>query len=131
MMDTCEADNFMQTSNGEFYEVSLTRLFAEAIKSPLLSPDSQVQSSTLDFIIHCLSCGACSLKQIQLLVEENLADYIFEILRLSGDKLPNMLVIFMPHVLIFNKRLHDVCILYPFQISHPCGYWPPITNILA
>ncbi|CAO2831412.1 unnamed protein product [Amaranthus hypochondriacus] len=83
MMDTCEADNFMQTPNGEFHEVSLNRLFAEAIKSPLLSPDSQVQSSTLDFIIHCLSCGACSLKQIQLLVEENLADYIFEILRLS------------------------------------------------
>ncbi|XP_021749055.1 protein PRD1-like [Chenopodium quinoa] len=86
MMDTCEADNYTQSSNDEPNGSSLSRLFAEAIKSPLLSPDSQVQVSTLDLIVHCLSCGNCSLKQIQVLVEENLADYIFEILRLSEYK---------------------------------------------
>ncbi|KMT14804.1 hypothetical protein BVRB_3g065300 isoform A [Beta vulgaris subsp. vulgaris] len=85
-MDTCEADDYSQTSNGEANGSSMSRLFAEAIKSPLLSPDIQVQTSTLDLIVNCLTCGDCSLKQIQVLVEENLADYIFEILRLSDNK---------------------------------------------
>uniref|UniRef100_A0A803LTJ2 Uncharacterized protein n=1 Tax=Chenopodium quinoa TaxID=63459 RepID=A0A803LTJ2_CHEQI len=86
VMDTCEADNYTQSSDDQPNGSSLSRLFAEAIKSPLLSPDSEVQISTLDLIVHCLSCGNCSLKQIQVLVEENLADYIFEILRLSEYK---------------------------------------------
>ncbi|KAL9240084.1 hypothetical protein vseg_014344 [Gypsophila vaccaria] len=81
MMDTCEADIYSEgETNG------LSKLFAEAIKSPLLSPDDQVQISALDLIFQCLSHGDCSLKQIQILVEENVADYVFEILRLSERK---------------------------------------------
>ncbi|KAK9725833.1 hypothetical protein RND81_05G172800 [Saponaria officinalis] len=81
MMDTCDADNYSEgETNG------LSKLFAEAIKSPLLSPDDQVQISALDLIFQCLSHGDCSLKQIQILVEENVADYVFEILRLSERK---------------------------------------------
>ncbi|XP_022722512.1 protein PRD1 isoform X2 [Durio zibethinus] len=78
-----EADNFMQTT-----ETPLSVLFAEAIKGPLLSSDSQVQISTLDLIFHYLSCGDASSKQIQILVEENIVDYVFEILRLSECKDP-------------------------------------------
>ncbi|XP_074306878.1 protein PUTATIVE RECOMBINATION INITIATION DEFECT 1 [Silene latifolia] len=84
MMDTCEADNYGQNSEGETHVLS--KLFAEAIKSPLLSPDNEVQISALDFIFQCLSRGDCSSKQIQILVEENVADYVFEILRLSERK---------------------------------------------
>lgn len=59
-------------------------LFAEAVKGPLLSSDSQVQIATLDLILVYLSCNGGSGKEVQVLVEENLADYIFEILRLPG-----------------------------------------------
>lgn len=78
-----EAD-FLQTTEDGLDESPLSVLFAEAIKGPLLSSDSQVQISTLDLIFHYLSCGDASSKQIQILVEENIVDYVFEILRLSG-----------------------------------------------
>lgn len=106
-MDTCEADDYSQTSNGEANGSSMSRLFAEAIKSPLLSPDIQVQTSTLDLIVNCLTCGDCSLKQIQVLVEENLADYIFEILRLSGNYLLTVLLDTDPP----QAMLHQNCLL--------------------
>ncbi|XWS09251.1 hypothetical protein CRYUN_Cryun40dG0070000 [Craigia yunnanensis] len=83
-----EADNFMQTTEDVLDEPTLSVLFAEAIKGPLLSSDSQVQVSTLDLIFHYLSCGDASSKQIQILVEENIVDYVFEILRLSECKDP-------------------------------------------
>ncbi|GAB2249560.1 hypothetical protein Droror1_Dr00012919 [Drosera rotundifolia] len=83
MMDTCEADNFMQMTDDANSSFSLSRLLAEAIKAPLLSPDTEVQIATLDFIFHCLSWEGFSSKQIRVLVEENIVDYIFEILRLS------------------------------------------------
>lgn len=60
-------------------------LFAEAIKGPLLSSDSQVQIGTLDLIFHYLSCEGIPINQIQALVEENVADYVLEMLRLSGE----------------------------------------------
>lgn len=59
----------------------LCSLFCEAIKGPLLSSKSDVQISALDLLFHYLSCTG---RQVQLLVEQNLADYAFEILRLSG-----------------------------------------------
>lgn len=62
----------------------LNTLFAEAIKGPLLSTDSQVQICTVDLLFHYMSCEDTSSKEIQVLVEENVADYVFEILRLSG-----------------------------------------------
>ncbi|KAK7306414.1 hypothetical protein VNO77_44353 [Canavalia gladiata] len=67
---------------------SLVNLFAEAIKGPLLSSDSQVQISTLDLLFHYLSSVRTSDYHIQVLVEENIADYLFEILRLSECKDP-------------------------------------------
>ncbi|KAL4273284.1 hypothetical protein GQ457_13G028810 [Hibiscus cannabinus] len=83
-----EPDHFMQTTEEGPDESSLSILFAEAIKGPLLSSDSQVQISTLDLIFHYLSCGDASPKQIQILVDENIVDYVFEILRLSECKDP-------------------------------------------
>ncbi|KAK9062504.1 hypothetical protein SSX86_019691 [Deinandra increscens subsp. villosa] len=81
-----EADNFMETTEHELEKTPLNLLFAEAIKSPLLSSDSEVQTATLDLIVLYLSCGGVSEKEVQVLVEENIADYVFEILRLSGCK---------------------------------------------
>ncbi|XP_039687530.1 protein PUTATIVE RECOMBINATION INITIATION DEFECT 1 isoform X2 [Medicago truncatula] len=67
---------------------SLVNLFAEAIKGPLLSSVSQVQIGALDLLFHYLSSVGTSGNQIQVLVEENIADYLFEILRLSENKDP-------------------------------------------
>ncbi|KAD7478104.1 hypothetical protein E3N88_01240 [Mikania micrantha] len=81
-----EADNFMEITENELEKTPLNFLFAEAIKSPLLSSDFEVQTATLDLIVLYLSCGGVSEKEVQILVEENIADYVFEILRLSGCK---------------------------------------------
>ncbi|XP_065861506.1 protein PUTATIVE RECOMBINATION INITIATION DEFECT 1 [Euphorbia lathyris] len=83
-----EVGNFMQTTDQGADGLPLNLLFAEAIKGPLLSSDRQVQISTLDLIFHYLSWGAAPSKQIQLLVKENIVDYVFEILRLSECKDP-------------------------------------------
>lgn len=88
-LETCkeylEADNFMETTEHETEKTPLNLLFAEAIKAPLLSPDSEVQTATLDLIVLYLSCGGVSIKEVQVLVEENIADYVFELLRLYGE----------------------------------------------
>lgn len=65
----------------------LNRLFAEAIKGPLLSSDRELQLSTLELIVRYLSSEGNSIKPIQLFVEENIVDYVFEILRFSGEQL--------------------------------------------
>lgn len=83
-MSVDETDDFMQRKDDGTDRPSLTLLFAEAIKGPLLSSDSQVQISTLNLVLHYLSWEGTSGKEIQVLVEENIADYVFEILRLSG-----------------------------------------------
>ncbi|KAI4317408.1 hypothetical protein L6164_025277 [Bauhinia variegata] len=83
----CGGDSSKETEDGP-KESSLVTLIAEAIKGPLLSSDSQVQISTLDLLYHYLSSAGTSDKQIQILLEENIADYVFEILRLSGYKDP-------------------------------------------
>ncbi|KAJ8648829.1 hypothetical protein MRB53_001852 [Persea americana] len=67
---------------------SIVTLFADAIKGSLLSSDSQVQISALDLIFHSLSVEATSAKHIQILVEESLADYVFEVLRMSENRDP-------------------------------------------
>ncbi|KAL1198193.1 Protein putative RECOMBINATION INITIATION DEFECT 1 [Cardamine amara subsp. amara] len=79
-------DDPMQTADTVVTRPSLNVLFAEAIKGPLLSTDSEVQIRTLDLIFHYASQESIPSKQIQVLVEENVADYIFEILRLSECK---------------------------------------------
>lgn len=83
-MSSDEADNFMQTTEHGVDDHPLNLLFAEAIKGPLLSSDRQIQINTLDLIFHYLSREGAPGKQIQLLVDENIVDYVFEILRLSG-----------------------------------------------
>ncbi|XVF37892.1 hypothetical protein REPUB_Repub20aG0050200 [Reevesia pubescens] len=110
-MSSDEADNLMQTIEDGLDEPPLSVLFAEAIKGPLLSSDSQVQISTLDLVFHYLSCGDASSKQIQILVEENIVDYVFEILRLSECKDPvvysclKVLNLFPSSEQVFRQRL--------------------------
>lgn len=79
-----EADNFMQTTEDGIDGPALNILFAEAVKAPLLSSDSDVQVKTLDLIFLYLSWEGSSCTKIRGFVEENIADYVFEILRLSG-----------------------------------------------
>lgn len=80
----CEDEGFMQPIEETMHEHSLNTLFAEAIKGPLLSSETQVQIGSLDLIFHYLSWEGVPIKQTEVLVEENIADYVFEILRLSG-----------------------------------------------
>lgn len=80
-----EADNFMPTTEDAIDGPSLNILFAESVKAPLLSSDSQVQVKTLDLIFLYLSWEGGSGTKIRVFVEENIADYAFEILRLSGN----------------------------------------------
>ena len=72
-------------SDDTVLHIPLINLFADAIKGPLLSSDTQVQISTLDLIFHFLSSSVYCAKQIQVLVQESIADYVFEILRHSGN----------------------------------------------
>lgn len=81
--DPYEDDNFMET-NQLSDRSTMIHLFAEAIKAPLLSSDSQVQAATLNLTFLYLSREDGSGKEVQVLVEDNIADYVFEILRLSG-----------------------------------------------
>ncbi|GFQ06718.1 protein prd1 [Phtheirospermum japonicum] len=86
--DPFEADNFMQITERLIDGPPLEVLFAEAVKGPLLSSDSKVQIATLDLIFRYLSAAGVSVKECQVFIEGNIADYIFEILRLSGSKDP-------------------------------------------
>ncbi|KAH1226931.1 Protein PRD1 [Glycine max] len=97
LREECAYDTSNMSSNGGVNSketedgtkgTSLVNLFAEAIKGPLLSSDSQVQIGTLDLLFHYLSSVRNSDYQIRVLVEENIADYLFEILRLSEYKDP-------------------------------------------
>lgn len=83
-----QADNFMQTDDQIKDGPALNSLFAEAIKGPLLSSDSQVQVAAVDLIFLYLSWGGGFQEVIEELVQENVADYVFEILRLSSCKDP-------------------------------------------
>ncbi|KAK7311436.1 hypothetical protein RJT34_09574 [Clitoria ternatea] len=88
-MSSYGGGNSKETEDGT-KGASLVNLFAEAIKGPLLSSDSQVQIGTLDLLFHYLSSVGTSGYQIRVLVEENIADYLFEILRLSEYKDPTV-----------------------------------------
>ncbi|CAL0332279.1 unnamed protein product [Lupinus luteus] len=95
LREACEYDTYVFSSGGvnsqEFEDgtkESLVNLFAEAIKGPLLSSESEVQIGALDFLFHYLSSEGTSDSHIRVMVEENIADYVFEIVRLSGYKDP-------------------------------------------
>ncbi|KAB1213495.1 Protein PRD1 [Morella rubra] len=87
-MNSYDSDNFIQAAEDGKDGLPLNIIFAEAIKGPLLSSDSQVRQSSLDLLFHYMSCQGASGKPIQFLVEENIADYVFEILRLSEFRDP-------------------------------------------
>lgn len=82
--ESFEADSLMQITEHIANGPSLEVLFAEAVKAPLLSSDCQVQIATMDLIFRYLLSEDVSEKRCQVLIQENVADYIFEILRLSG-----------------------------------------------
>ncbi|KAG0455269.1 hypothetical protein HPP92_024561 [Vanilla planifolia] len=92
-------------------QTPLINLFADAIKGPLLSSDEEIQIRTLDLIFYMLSPGNCSLKQILVLVKEDIPDYIFEVLRLSANKEPivmsciRALTLFTTVEEAFNQKL--------------------------
>ncbi|XP_019447895.1 PREDICTED: protein PRD1-like isoform X1 [Lupinus angustifolius] len=95
LREACEYDAYMLSSGGvhsqEFEDGTkglLVNLLAEAIKGPLLSSESEVQIGALDFLFHYLSSEGTSDSHIRVMVEENIADYVFEIVRLSGYKDP-------------------------------------------
>ncbi|CAB4293776.1 unnamed protein product [Prunus armeniaca] len=88
-MSSSEGDSFEQATEDGKDANPMNILFTEAIKGPMLSTDSQVQISTLDLLFHYMSSWeGTSGKEAQFLVEENIADYVFEILRLSECKDP-------------------------------------------
>ncbi|KAM3246818.1 protein putative RECOMBINATION INITIATION DEFECT 1 [Capsicum annuum] len=80
-----DADHLMET-NEQIPDGPLAILFAEAVKGPLLSSDNQVQIAVLDLLYLYLSRKDVLENEIQVFVEENIADYAFEVLRLSGCK---------------------------------------------
>lgn len=82
--ESFEGDSLMQITEHVTDGPSLEVLFAEAVKGPLLSSDCQVQIATMNLIFRYLSSEDVSEKLCQVFIEENMADYIFEILRLSG-----------------------------------------------
>lgn len=83
-----DIDHLMET-NEQISDGPLVILFAEAVKGPLLSSDNQVQIAALDLLYLYLTGKNVLENEIQVFVEENIADYAFEVLRLSGKKISN------------------------------------------
>ncbi|KAJ1270438.1 hypothetical protein BS78_06G052300 [Paspalum vaginatum] len=80
-------------------------LFAEAVKGSLLSTNIEVQTGTLDLIFHFLSSDTNIFTLLQTLIDENVADYVFEVLRLSGNN--DLLVISSIRVLLLLARSEE------------------------
>ncbi|XP_039772409.1 protein PUTATIVE RECOMBINATION INITIATION DEFECT 1-like [Panicum virgatum] len=80
-------------------------LFAEAVKGSLLSTNLEVQTGTLDLIFHFLSSDGNICALLEILIDENVADYIFEVLRLSGNN--DLLVISSIQVLLLLARSEE------------------------
>jgi len=80
-------------------------LFAEAVKGSLLSTNLEVQTGTLDLIFHFLSSDGDICALLQILIDENVADYIFEVLRLSGNN--DLVVISSIQVLFLLARSEE------------------------
>ncbi|CAN6227685.1 unnamed protein product [Urochloa humidicola] len=80
-------------------------LFAEAVKGSLLSTNLEVQTGTLDLIFHFLTSDANTCALLQILIDENVADYIFEVLRLSGNN--DLLVMSSIQVLLLLAKTEE------------------------
>ncbi|XP_022684409.1 protein PRD1 isoform X2 [Setaria italica] len=76
-----------------------------AVKGSLLSTNLEVQTGTLNLIFHFLSSDANICALLQTLINENVADYIFEVLRLSGKN--DVLVISSIQVLLLLARSEE------------------------
>ncbi|KAL6650538.1 hypothetical protein ACP70R_009463 [Stipagrostis hirtigluma subsp. patula] len=98
-----EAEESMQTDYVPL-NASLI-LFAEAVKGSLLSTNLEVQIGTLDLICHFLSSDGNVCALLQTLIDENVADYVFEVLRLSGNN--DLLVVSSIQVLSFLARSEE------------------------
>ncbi|KAG9446020.1 hypothetical protein H6P81_012148 [Aristolochia fimbriata] len=85
-----EVDDLMQNSE-VVGGAPLISLFADAIKGPLLSSDHEVQISALDLVFHSISMDTEPAKLMQVFFEENISDFILEVLRLSEKKEPLMI----------------------------------------
>lgn len=85
-INSVEAEESMQTDYVSL-NASLVVLFADAVKGSLLSTNLEVQTGTLDLIFHFLSSDANIFVLLQTLIDEDVADYVFEVLRLSGMKM--------------------------------------------
>jgi hypothetical protein len=92
LIKSAESDNSTLLLNA-----SIVVLFADAVKGSLLSTNLEVQAGTLDLIFHFLSSDANIHVLLETLIDENVADYVFEALRLSGRR--NALF-------SFHQRLH-------------------------
>ncbi|PKA53941.1 Protein PRD1 [Apostasia shenzhenica] len=93
----------------------LITLFADALKGPLLSSNEEIQVNALDLIFLILSAKNCSIKQLQVLVEENIPDYIFEVIRLSAEEVfKQKLVVGFPTLLSVLYYTSEIP-LYPVQ----------------
>ncbi|KAL5214381.1 hypothetical protein ABZP36_003533 [Zizania latifolia] len=86
LINSVEAEEPMQTDYVPL-NASLVILFADAVKGSLLSTNSEVQTGALDLIFHFLSSDA-NILVLKTLIDENVADYVFEVLRLSGNNDP-------------------------------------------
>ncbi|KAF0893567.1 hypothetical protein E2562_027295 [Oryza meyeriana var. granulata] len=81
LINSAEAEDYVPLN------ASLVILFADAVKGSLLSTNIEVQTGTLELIFHFLSSDA-NIFVLQTLIDENVADYVFEVLRLSGNNDP-------------------------------------------
>nr|XP_024396071.1 protein PRD1-like isoform X1 [Physcomitrium patens] len=82
-----ECDDGDQESTASICQTgsSSVEQFAEAMKASLLSSDTQVQVKSLELINLVCSMSLETSEEIQSLVNEGLTDYIFEVLRISGN----------------------------------------------
>ena len=83
LIKSVESDNSTQTDDVPL-NAPIIVLFADAVKGSLLSTNLEVQTGTLDLIFHFLSSDANICVLLETLIDENVADYVFEVLRLSG-----------------------------------------------
>ncbi|KAI5078441.1 hypothetical protein GOP47_0006112 [Adiantum capillus-veneris] len=63
------------------------RAFAEALKGSLISSDSQVQVAALQLLFYMCSPDKAFISDLQILIEEGIMDYLFEILRVCENTL--------------------------------------------
>uniref|UniRef100_A0ACD5UZA2 Uncharacterized protein n=1 Tax=Avena sativa TaxID=4498 RepID=A0ACD5UZA2_AVESA len=87
LIKSVDSENSTQTDDVPL-KASIIVLFADAVKGSLLSTNLEVQTGTLDLIFQFLSSDANISVLLETLIDENVADYVFEVLRLSRNNDP-------------------------------------------